>query len=48
VSEIDLLKQASQPPRAKGHDKSIFTEAVQMPASVNQIIKTKEKKKNRG
>jgi hypothetical protein len=42
----DLPRQANHPPRSKGHSKSILTEAVQMPASVNQIKNNKKKKEN--
>jgi hypothetical protein len=33
----DLPRQTSHPSQIKGHRKSIFTETVQMPASVNKI-----------
>lgn len=36
------LRQASRQPRFKGHSQSIFTEVVQMSASVNQIKNKKE------
>jgi hypothetical protein len=39
-------RRASQLPRSKGHSKSIFPEAIQMSASVNQL-KKKEKEKAR-
>jgi hypothetical protein len=49
-SEADkkyFLRRASQTPRPKGHGKLIFTEVVEVPASVNQTKKTKKKPMDR-
>jgi hypothetical protein len=38
---LDLLSRAPQPHRPKGHGKSTLTKAIEIPTSVNQIIKRK-------